>query len=372
MYFTATTEHAMLRDSARSYLAEKAPVTRVREVMEGTDGFDRVVWNDIAGMGWQSMAIPEVYGGAGFSVLEQGVLMEEMGRALTPIPFLSAVVLGANAVLIAGSEEQRETYLPTIASGRQLIAVAIAEPGGGWSTDDVALSAEDSTEGWRLSGKKAYVVDGQTANLLVVAARTSTGAVDLFVVDAEAAGVSIRPVGTMDLTRKLATIDFEDVGVVERLGNPDSGAAAVESLYDIAAVMLAYEQVGGAQRCLEMSVQYAKDRVQFGRPIGSFQAIKHKCADMLVEVEAARSAAMYAGWTLSNQDDDLPIAAALAKARCSEAFFSVAAETIQVHGGVGFTWEHDAHLFFKRAKADQLLFGAPSAWRAKLADRIGL
>jgi alkylation response protein AidB-like acyl-CoA dehydrogenase len=371
MYFAVSPEQEMLRDATRSYLSAKVPLTKVRELMETNDGLDQGLWDEMADMGWQSLAIPEAYGGAGYTFLELGILIEEMGRALTPAPFFSSVVLGANAILHAGTEEQRTTHLPGIASGETRVAVAIVEPGRGWSVDDVALSAEEIGDGWVVSGKKSYVLDGHTADLIIVAGRDASGEVGLFLVDAAADGVSVERIETLDMTRKQASIEFSDAVALERLGS-GSSREAIERLYDIAAVMLAFEQIGGAQRCMEMSVDYAKERVQFGRPIGSFQSIKHKCADMLVDVEAARSTAQYAGWALTAEDDDLGVAAALAKVRCSDAFFSVAADTIQVHGGIGFTWEHDAHLYFKRAKTDQLLFGSPAEWREKLADRLGL
>jgi alkylation response protein AidB-like acyl-CoA dehydrogenase len=372
MYFSVTDEQEMLRDAARSYLADRVPLGRVRELMETGDGFDAGLWKEMAGMGWQAMAVPESYGGAGFSYLELGILAEEMGRMLTPVPFLSSIVLGANAVLIGGSDDQRREYLPDVAAGERRVAVAVTEPGGGWSLDAIETTVRGEGDAVKLTGTKSYVLDGHTADLLVVAATSEYGTVDLFLVAGDAEGVTREPLDTMDLTRKQGEIRFDDAAAVARLGAPGSGRESIERLYDLAAVMLAFEQVGGAQRCLEMSVAYAKERVQFGRPIGSFQAIKHKCADMLVEVEAARSTAQYAGWALSTEDEDLPVAAALAKARCSDAYLAVASETIQVHGGIGFTWEHDAHLYFKRAKTDQLLFGDPAEWRAKLADRIGL
>ena len=374
MYFAVTPEQEMLRQTVRTYLSDNAPLARVRELMETAEGFDPAMWSDMREMGWQSTAVPEAYGGAGFSFVELGILLEKMGRVLTPSPFFSSVVLGANAILLAGTEAQRRTYLPGVASGERRVAVAISEPGIGWSSDEIGLTAAAVGHGTVLSGMKSFVLDGHTADLLIVAARTAADAIALYVVDPGAEGVTIERLRTMDMTRKQAAIELVDVSPIERLGGPGdhTGSAVIERLYDLAAVMLAFEQVGGAQRCLEMSVAYAKERVQFGRPIGSFQAIKHKCADMLVSVEAARSTAKYAGWALAGSDDDLAVAAALAKARCSDAYCSVAAETIQIHGGIGFTWEHDAHLYFKRAKTDQLLFGGPAHWRAKLADRIGL
>jgi alkylation response protein AidB-like acyl-CoA dehydrogenase len=374
MNFAFTPEQEMLRDSVRSFLTDKIPMTRVRELMETEAGFDEALWAETAGLGWQGMAIPEEYGGAGFSYLELGIVFEEMGRALTPLPFLSTVVLGAGAVLLAGDEAQKKAHLPKVASGEDRMALAVVEASGRWDPDGVEMAAKPDGDEVVVSGVKSYVVDGHTSHTLVVAVRDETGSVSLYLVPADAEGVSAARLETMDMTRKQAEISFNDVRIpaAARLGAAGSGAATLEKLYDLAAVALAFEQVGGAQRCLEMSVEYAKVRHQFGRPIGSFQAVKHKCADMLVEVESSKSSAYYAGWAAAEDNDELPVVAPLAKAYCSDAYFHVAAETIQVHGGIGFTWEHDAHLYFKRAKTDQLLFGDSAQWRAKLADRVGL
>jgi alkylation response protein AidB-like acyl-CoA dehydrogenase len=374
MRLALTPEQEMLRDSARGFLTAKVGTGIVRRLMETDSGFDEALWAEMAQQGWQAMAIPEEHGGAGFTMFELGVLMEEMGRALTPAPFLSSVVLGANAFLLAGSEEQRAEHLPAIAAGEERVALAVQEPAARWSAAEVTMTARGDGTGVVLDGEKSYVLDGHTAHTLLVAARNAEGGVDLFVVPADATGVSAMRLETLDMTRKQAAVTFDGVQVAAtaRLGEPGAGGRALGPLLDLAVTALAFEQVGGAERCMEMSVGYAKDRIQFGRPIGSFQAIKHMCADMLVEVEAARSAAYYAGWAASTGDADFVVAAPLAKARCSTAYLSVAAETIQVHGGIGFTWEHDAHLYFKRAKTDELLFGDPTTWRAALGDRIGL
>jgi alkylation response protein AidB-like acyl-CoA dehydrogenase len=326
----------------------------------------------MAQMGWQAMAIPEEYGGAGYSFFELGIILEEMGRAVTPGPFFSSVVLGGYAVMLGAGDEQKAALLPGIASGERKVALALIDTGG-WAPDEVHMEAVSAPDGWTLTGSKSYVLDGHTADTLLVAARTDAG-VDLFVVAADAPGVAVERLETMDMTRKQAAVTFDGVAVqtANRLGRAGSGRTTLERLADVAAAALAFEQLGGAQKCLEMSVDYAKSRMQFGRPIGSFQAVKHKCADMLIEVESARSAALYAGRTIADGSDDVPIAAALAKAYCSEAYFHVAAETIQVHGGIGFTWEHDAHLYFKRAKTDALLFGDAAEWRGRLADRLGI
>jgi alkylation response protein AidB-like acyl-CoA dehydrogenase len=374
MNFAFTPEQDMLRDSVRSYLADKVPMSRVRELMESDPGYDPEVWAEMAAMGWQGMAIPEAYGGSGYSYLELGILLEEMGRALTPVPFFSSVVLGAGIVLLAGSDEQKAMILPGVVSGERLMALAAIEPDAPGNPATPATVARSQDDTVRIDGTKAFVVDGHIADTLVVSARNDEGGADLYVVDANTEGVVRRIVETMDMTRKQAEVTFTGVTVPvsARLGDPGSGVVTLERLADLAATALAFEQVGGGQRCLEMSVEYAKERRQFGRPIGSFQAIKHKCADMLVEIESARSAAYYAGWAASEDPEELLIVAPLAKSYCSEAYFSAAAETIQVHGGIGFTWEHDAHLYFKRAKSDELMFGTPAAWRAVLADRLAL
>ncbi len=373
MDFAFTPEQEMLRDAVRGYLDEKMPLRRVRELMETEEGFDRGVWSEMAGMGWQAMAIPEAYGGAGFSFFELGILMEEMGRSLTPGPFLSSVVLGGEAVLLAGSEEQKQAVLPGIASGERLATLALVEASGSWEPDRVETTARRDGDAIVIDGEKRHVLDGHVADTLVVVARGEEGP-ELYLVERTSPGVTAERIETMDMTRKQATVRLEGVRVGEdaRLGAPGSAGPLLARLFDRAAVALAFEQVGGAQRCMEMSVEYAQQRYQFGRPIGSFQAIKHKCADMLVAVESARSAAYYAGWAASADEDELRIVAPLAKSTCSDAYFSVAAETIQVHGGIGFTWEHDAHLYFKRAKTDELLFGDPVRWRGILADRLEL
>ena len=364
MYFEATPEQQMLRDTARAFLEDKSPPAQVRRIAEAGAGFDPGTWKDMASLGWQGIAIPAAYGGAGLGFPELGVVMEELGRALVPAPFLSTVVLGANALLLAASEEQKQEILPAIAAGDRRVAVALGD-------DAPPGSADTTITGTTITGTGAFVLDGRTADLFIVVARSPQGTNGLYLVDAAAAGVEVTGLTTMDQTRPQARVAFDDVPILGRLDAIEADDA-IARLLDVAAVMLAFEQVGGAQRCLEMSVEYAKERVQFGRPIGSFQAVKHKCADMLVEVEAARSAALYAGRALLEGGREARIAAALAKARCSDAYLSVAAETIQVHGGIGFSWDHDAHLYFKRAKTDEMLFGTPTHWRAILADHLDL
>ncbi len=371
MNFAFNEEQEELRKTVRQFLEAKSPETAVREQMDTEAGFDPAVWQQMGEqLGLQGLVIPEEYGGSGYGYIELVVILEEMGRALLCAPFFSSVVLAANTLIHSGDEAAKAEYLPGIASGETIATLALTEENGRWDEAGVTIEATANGDSWTISGTKLYVLDGHTANLLLVAARTP-GGVSLFAVPADAAGVERTPLATMDQTRKQAKITFTDTPA-RLIGTEGGGWPVLERVLDLAAVALAAEQVGGAQFCLEMAVQYAKDRVQFGRPIGSFQAIKHKCADMLLEVESAKSAAYYAGWCASELNDELPSVASLAKAYCSEAYFHAAAENIQIHGGIGFTWEHPAHLYFKRAKSSELLFGDPTYHRELLAQRIGI
>ena len=366
MDFHLSDEQAMLRDGARRFLEEQCSTDQVRAVMDSDAGYDPDLWRAMADQGWTAMHIPEAYGGAGFSFAETAILLHEMGRSLAPVPYLSSVVLAAEAIMRAGSDEQKGRWLPGIASGDLIATLAVAEPDGGWDEADVATAAEPAGDGYTLTGTKAFVTDAGAADLIVVAARHDNR-VGLYVVAAD--DVTVERVVSLDSTRPLGTLDLNGAPA-ERLA---SGSWDVlQQVFDVGAVALAAEQVGGIERVLEMAVQYAKDRKQFGRPIGSFQAIKHMCADMLLSLESARSAAGFAVWALATGSDEFELAAALAKAHCSQAYFRVAADNIQLHGGIGFTWEHDAHLYFKRAKSTELLLGAPASQRNRLADLIGL
>jgi alkylation response protein AidB-like acyl-CoA dehydrogenase len=293
-----------------------------------------------------------------------------MGRSLLCAPFFSTVVLAANTLLHSGDDAAKKEHLPKIASGETIATVAFTEPSGKWDEAGITLEATQTGDGWALTGTKMFVLDGHTAGIIIVGGRTSQG-VTLFVVDGDAEGMTRTPLSTMDQTRKQAKLELANTPAT-LLGTEGDGWNTLSKVLDLTAVGLAAEQVGGAQRVLEMAVEYAKVRVQFGRPIGSFQAIKHKCADMLLEVESAKSAAYYGMWCAAELNDELPSTASLAKAYCSEAYFHAAAENIQIHGGIGFTWEHPAHLYFKRAKSSELLFGDPTYHRELLAQRIGI
>ena len=371
MNFAFSDEQEELRNIVRSFLEAKSSEEAVREQMETEKGYDDAVWSQMAEqMGLQSLIIPEEYGGSGYSYVELCVVLEEMGRRLLCAPYFSTVVLAANALLLSGDDAAKKALLPGIASGETSATLALTEANGRWDEAGVEATATQAGDGWTISGEKMFVLDGHTADLIIVAARTGAG-VSLFHLNSDAAGLTRTPLSTMDQTRKQAKLTFESTPAT-LIGTDGGGWAVLSQVLDLTAVALAAEQVGGAQLVLEMAVQYAKDRVQFGRPIGSFQAIKHKCADMLLEVESAKSAAYYAAWCAAEMNDELPSVASLAKAYCSEAYFHAAAENIQIHGGIGFTWEHPAHLYFKRAKSSELLFGDPTYHRELLAQRIGI
>ena len=371
MNFAFTEEQEELRKTVRAFLESKSPETAVREQMETDSGYDTAVWSQMGEqLGLQGLAIPEEFGGSGYSFVELGIVLEEQGRALLCAPFFSTVVLAANTLLHSGDDAAKAAHLPGIASGETIATLAFTEPSGKWDESGITMEATASGDGFTLTGTKMFVLDGHTASLIIVAARTAKG-VSLFTVAGDAAGLTRTALSTMDQTRKQAKLEFANTPAT-LLGTEGEGWAVLSTVLDLAAVGLAAEQVGGAQKVLEQAVEYAKVRVQFGRPIGSFQAIKHKCADMLLEVESAKSAAYYGLWCAAEQNDELPSVASLAKAYCSEAYFHATAENIQIHGGIGFTWEHPAHLYFKRAKSSELLFGDPTYHRELLAQRIGI
>jgi len=379
MEFSFSEDQDELRRAARRFLEVASSEERVRTAMETEQGYDSATWEQLSEeLAWTALTIPEEYGGLGMSYLDLHPLMEEMGRALLCSPFFSTICLGANALLLGGSDTQKERHLPGIAAGETTVTLAYAEKNHQVDAENVEATYSRSGSGYTLRGKKSYVLDGHTADLLIVAARSeqSKGAegVSLFLVPSDAEGVKRAWLPTMDQTRRLAAIELGDVAVPADalLGEEGRGWELSERTLDLGRIALAAEQVGAAERCLEMSVDYAKVRKQFGRPIGSFQAIKHKCADMLTMIESARSAAFYASALAAQGESDLEEAASGAKAFCSDTFFHCAAENIQIHGGIGFTWEHPAHMYFKRAKATEVLFGDPSSHRERVATRMGL
>jgi len=369
--FAFSEEQEELRKIVKQFLNDKSPEAEVRRLMETEEGYDTAVWKQMGEqLGLQGLAIPEEYGGQGYTFVELGIVLEEQGRRLLCAPYFSSVVLAANALLLSGDDAAKKEHLPGIASGETIATLAFTESNGRWDEEGITLQASGSGSDATLTGEKMFVLDGAIANLIIVAAKSGAGT-SLYTVAGDASGLTRTSLSTMDQTRKQAKLEFNNTPA-KLLGTEGQGWSVLERVLDLAAVGLAAEQVGGAQFVLEMAVQYAKDRIQFGRPIGSFQAIKHKCADMLLEVESAKSAAYYAAWCAAEMNDELPQVASLAKAYCSEAYFHAAAENIQIHGGIGFTWEHPAHLYFKRAKSSELLFGDPTYHREQLAQRIGI
>jgi alkylation response protein AidB-like acyl-CoA dehydrogenase len=355
-------EQEQLRTELRRFFAERSDSERVRALMESDEPGDPLVWQQMAEqLGLQGLVIPEEFGGQGFGPTELAIVCEELGRALVVSPYFATVALGVQALLAAGDSAAQERWLPQLADGSLSATLALAEEH--WSLETIETRWRDG----RLSGSKSFVHDGLTAQLVLVVARDDDG-LALFAVEPGAEGLTRTPMPSLDPTRRLARLDLDKVPAT-RVG----GGGGLQRAVDLAVVALSAEQVGGAQQCLDMSVDYAKTRVQFGRPIGTFQAIKHKCADVLLAVESARSASMFAAAAATEgTDDELAAAASVAKAYCSTAYTFAAKESIQIHGGIGFTWEHDAHLHLRRAKSSELLLGTPAEHRARLADLTGM
>jgi alkylation response protein AidB-like acyl-CoA dehydrogenase len=344
-------EQRALREAARAFLEREAPTSYARAMMDDPRGWRDDVWRKMAELGWMGLPFPEDAGGVGMGFSALAILLAEMGRVVLPGPYFSTVVLAGHAVLEAGSEEQRKELLPAIASGEITWAAA---------PSDTGVEARPDGDAFVLNGEARYVFDGATADRIVVEAGG-----ELFV--PEGSGLSAVPIEVMDTTRKVAHVRF-DGARAERLGDGDHGA--LERVLDRAYVGLAAEMLGGAERVVELSVEYAKQRVQFDRPIGSFQAVKHRAADMLLDVESLRNAVSYAAWAIERDHPDASIAASMAKAYASDAYRRVASGGIQVHGGIGFTWEHDMHLYFKRAKASEVAFGSADLHRERLAGML--
>lgn len=376
MAFSFSDEQEEFRGVIRRFLEEKSPITEVRRLMEDSTGFDREVWNQINNeLGLTGVSIPEAYGGQGFGFVELCIVLEEMGRALFCAPFFASAVLGAGAILNGATEDQKKKLLPSLASGETIGTLAWMEGDEFWEFAGITTAAKESETGFKLNGSKNLVLDGHIADLFIVAARKEgvkgCEGVELFLVDGNASGLERRPLKTVDMTRKLAALQFNDVEA-ELLGKGGQGASVLEHTLNQAGVAIANESVGGAQKVLETAVAYAKTRVQFGQPIGAFQAIKHKCADALVDTELAKSAAFYAAETVVDDSENLAEISSLAKSLSSDAFLLAALENIQIHGGVGFTWEFDAHLYFRRAKASEVFLGTPTFHRERYARALGL
>lgn len=370
MQFTFTEEQEQFRDMVHRFATEHSPPSTVRRLMETDEGFEPALWTRLSGeLGLTALRIPEEYGGSGFSAVELGIVMEEFGRTLLCAPYFSSAVLATELILAAGTEADHAALLPSLADGSRRASFAFTEASGSWDPTDVEARADEVADGWRISGSKRFVIDGHTADYLIIAARDGAG-VGLFLVEGAAHGLERRSVTGMDATRKLADVTLTDTPAT-RLGRTGDATDAIERALDAANVALANEMAGGAQALLDSAVAYAKMRVQFGRTIGSFQAIKHKCADMLLDVESAKSAAYAAASAAADGDPEASALACLAKAAASDAYLRTAAETIQIHGGIGFTWENDTHLWFKRAKSSEVLLGDPAWHRERLMRRWG-
>ncbi|MFO7300585.1 MAG: acyl-CoA dehydrogenase family protein [Actinomycetes bacterium] len=367
--YAPTEEITLLRNTAREFLSDQIPLARVRELMAGPDGFERGLWQQMADLGWTGLTIPEEHGGAGYGPVELAVIFEEMGRMVTPGPFFATVGLAVPLVLSLPDDDRKSGLLGGIASGETIATVAAFEKPRDWDLSAVETTATQEGGRWVLNGVKRHVLDGHMADLFLVAARTGDG-LAVFPVSAGADGLSVEQVDTLDLTRRQSTVTLDGVASDGPLGGGPAGEALARALA-FASSLLANEQVGGAQRCLEMSTEYAKTRHQFGRPIGSFQAVKHRCAQMLVKVEHAKSVAYHAV-RVTDEPEEFAIAAPLAASVASESYVWAAGENIQIHGGIGFTWEHDAHLYLKRAKSSSLLLGDPRYHRKRLGDVLGL
>jgi alkylation response protein AidB-like acyl-CoA dehydrogenase len=372
MSFVLDDDQLLFRRTVREFLQRHSSEEQVRALMASSPGYDAQVWKLMAEqLGLQGLGIPETYGGSGFSLVEVGIVLAEMGSVLLCSPYFATVAMAGQLLQLCDDETVRTDYLPGIAAGQIIGTVAFVEDDGCWDRSGVTLaSTRDGDAIWRLNGHKSFVLDGHLADLILVVGRTPEG-VGIFAVDAAATGLSRSRLQTFDQTRQLARLEFSDTPARLISGDQDAWPV-VERGLQLAASALAMEQAGGARRALDMAVDYIKVREQFGRKIGSFQAIKHRCADLLVQVEAAQATAYHAIAASANLADDLAISASLAKAYCSDTYAAVAAENIQLHGGIGFTWEHPAHLYFRRAKSTQLFFGDSAYHKDRVAQHLGL
>ena len=378
MNFGFNDEQELLRSTARKFFENECGSDTVRRLMETPEGISPDLWTKLAEQGWLGLVYPEAYDGMGLGLVDLVVLMEEMGRAVVPGPYFSAVLLGGLAIAEAGSEAQKKEWLPKIAAGDRRVALAWMEPSAQLGPAGVTLTAVEKGGKYTLSGTKLFVHDAHTADALVVAARTRPGAgadgVSLFLVPKGTKGLEVTLLPTMDQTRKLCEVALSDVtiGPDALLGAAGAGWAPLARVLDRATVALCAEMCGGAQKVLDMTVEYAKIRQAFGRPIGSYQGVKHRAADMLVDVENSKSITYYAAWALDEDAAEAPLAVSMAKAYVSDAYRRVAAAGIQLHGGIGFTWEHDLHLYFKRAKGSEFTFGDATHHRERVAQLVNL
>jgi len=371
-------EQELLRDTARKFLDSECPTQFVRRMMDTDDAVTDEFWRQLAENGWLGITYPEDAGGSELGLVDLVVLMEEIGRAVMPGPYPATVLLGGAAIATAGSPAQRREWLPRIAVGEVKATLALTEPNARWDAAGITATAREARGGFTLSGGKMFVPDAHLADVLVVAARSRDGStmedgVSLFLLPKDAAGLTIRRLPSVDETRKLCEVKLDNVAVPGSalLGELHQGWAPLQRVIDRAAVALSAEMCGAAQRVLEMTVDYAKLRVAFGKPIGTYQGVKHKCADMLVDIENAKSLTYYAAWAVDEGEAEAPLAVSMAKAAASDAGRKVCAAGIQLHGGIGMTWEHDLQLYLKRAKADEVALGDATWHRERIARLMG-
>lgn len=364
MNFDFSEEQKLLQHTAREFLTEHSSLAHVREILEADGGYSKSLWKGIAELGWLGVAIPEEYGGAGFGYLELAMIAGEIGQAIAPIPFGSTVYLAGEAIARAGSDEQKKRYLTGIAAGDMIGTLATNEKLGTLTE----ASIETTFEGGKLNGTKIPVPDGDLADFVIVLAKEGTG-LSLVVVDLAQAGVECTRLRSIDPTRSQARIVFNDASA-ERLGDAGAGWTIAQDVITRAAVLMAFEQLGSVDRAFQITFDFLMNRFAFGRPIASFQALKHRMADLYADREIARSNCFWAAWALENDEDELESAAASAKISATDAFENMVVEMIEMHGGVGFTWEYDCHLFYRRSKALALTLGSVSEWREKLITRL--
>ena len=371
MHFGLTETQETIKNSAREFFSTECPMVEVRRLMETETAFDPGLWSKFAAQGWTGIIFPEKYDGFGMGLVEMAAALEEMGRALAPGPFLSTVLLAATVLDRAGSEEQKQKYLRAICRGEAKSTLALLERSGSWDPDAVQLAATRTASGYTLNGMKLFVGDAGIADFVLVAARGESE-LAVFLVDGAARGLLKEATPGVDLTRRLYRLSFDNVALdAGRLvARGERARQAIEAALDVASIGLVAEMVGGMQRLLDLTVAYAKTRKQFGRPIGAFQAVQHQCADMLLLLEGSRSAVYHAAWALNENDADARMAVSVAKAYASEAYREVGNKSIQVQGGMGFTWENDAHLYYRRAKASEIAFGDASYHRERIAKAL--
>jgi alkylation response protein AidB-like acyl-CoA dehydrogenase len=369
--FSFSDDQILLRNSVRAALDEQCKPEHVRAMFDDPKGYSAELWGEMAKLGWLGLPFPEEQGGAGLGLVELALVMEEMGRAAYPGPFFATVVLGGLGIMVGGSPAQRDKWLSAIAAGTACATTALLEEHLDWDPASITATAAKSGSGWTLSGLKRFVPWAHAADVVLVPARSPEG-LSLFLVDPKASGVTLKPMVGIDLVSRWSEMQLDKVavGADALLGQAGTAAPLLESLLRRAAVMSSAEMLGAARRCLDMSVEYAKVREQFGQPIGSFQAIRHRCAEMLLEVENAHAAVYYAAWALTAGAEDAAIASSICKAYVSEAARKVCGDAIQVHGGIGFTWEYDLHLYMKRAKALEPLYGDAEYHRELIARHV--